>query len=714
MPFPFDKYPWLNFQELNLAYFIKHFREIFEQWNTLLNKMYSWKDATDADLAEWKTTVEAGISSWETGLLQSMEDWKDSTEADISTWEAATLSSLDAWKSAATAVFEQIRTEAAASAQAAAGSATAAAGSATAAQTALAGAQAAQAAAEAAAAGIQSELSQIQTNTADIADLKTQINNQLGTESIVIDSVAGYTPINGFITQDNLWNNVSTTQYVIIPIEQRGGKFSITKGSSISYYAFLTDFTTHNTGESPDFCADPYNRRKTVQATPLVDADIPDDARYMYLAVGNNLPSVFNITIPATLGTVTQQVEENSENIDLLIPRVNTLETKVFNLENDVDSLDERVLELENGASIFERDNLDDLPVFTGNISSEGKWNYLNNSNYQYVLVPAMGGMIVSATPPEGSSGIRIAVLRDYIEPVTGDDVLLSKNSAWNTPPVWINAPFTAILPEDTKYVFVVTKYGAEGYDHTPATFSLEKGINTTVRWLAMGDSITYGYYSTPTTGDDGESHNDKKTYGWAYQVANFNKWELTNIAIGGTGYLNKAGTDTEGYYIARNTDFTPYDLITIAYGINDWKAPWNNIADPMGSISDPAATGTDIPATIISAMKTTIEAIMANNPACKIIVLLPLNIRGYASDRFLKSTQYARGTSAHPKTGTLDSFADKMIEVCNLYGIQYIDLTRYSVLNTENMITLLPDGVHPSLEGHRLLARELAKKITF
>ena len=46
MPFPFDKYPWLNFQELNLAYFIKHFREIFQQWDTLLHEMYDWKDAT--------------------------------------------------------------------------------------------------------------------------------------------------------------------------------------------------------------------------------------------------------------------------------------------------------------------------------------------------------------------------------------------------------------------------------------------------------------------------------------------------------------------------------------------------------------------------------------------------------------------------------------------------------------------------------------------
>lgn len=191
MPFPYDKYPWLNFHELNLAYFIKHFREIFQQWDSLLNEMHEWKDATDAELAEWKSTVETGISSWETGLRQSMEGWKNETEADISAWEAATLAALDTWKTATTAVFEQIRTEAAASAQAAAGSASAA-------QTALAGAQAAQATAEAAAAGIQSSLAQIQTNTADIADLKTHLPFEETTSPNLYDN-NNPTILNGYL-----------------------------------------------------------------------------------------------------------------------------------------------------------------------------------------------------------------------------------------------------------------------------------------------------------------------------------------------------------------------------------------------------------------------------------------------------------------------------------------------------------------------------------
>ena len=213
MPFPYDKYPWLNFQELNLAYFIKHFREIFQQWDQLYHDLLDWKDATDADLAEWKTTVESGISSWETGLTAALEvwksetesglaTWKTQTESDIGTWETATLAALEAWKTATTAVFEQIRTEAAASA-------TAAAGSASDAETAKTAAQTAQAAAEAAAAQISASLAQITTNTDNILFLSRKIDT--------VDDAIGLIPIT--MTQGYVFNLNQTTIDPETPIE---------------------------------------------------------------------------------------------------------------------------------------------------------------------------------------------------------------------------------------------------------------------------------------------------------------------------------------------------------------------------------------------------------------------------------------------------------------------------------------------------------------
>ena len=157
MPFPYDRYPWLNFQELNLAYFIEHFREIFQQWDQLLQDQEAWKEATEADLAAWKTET-----------LDALAAWKSQTETAIAGWEADTLAALNAWQTAAETAFEVIRVQAAASA-------TEAGNYATAAQAARTAAETAQAAAEAAAAGISASAAQIAENASDIADIQEEL-----------------------------------------------------------------------------------------------------------------------------------------------------------------------------------------------------------------------------------------------------------------------------------------------------------------------------------------------------------------------------------------------------------------------------------------------------------------------------------------------------------------------------------------------------------
>ena len=170
MSFPRDTYPYTNFHELNLGYFIVHFREIFSQWADLYDQMLDWKNATTDELEAWKTGVEADLDQREAALRAELETWKAQTGQDIAGWEDATLAALTAWQTATQAVFEAIRVEAAGSASAAAASAGDAATAKTAAET-------AQAAAEAAAASVQASAAQITTNTEDIADLKTQLDD---------------------------------------------------------------------------------------------------------------------------------------------------------------------------------------------------------------------------------------------------------------------------------------------------------------------------------------------------------------------------------------------------------------------------------------------------------------------------------------------------------------------------------------------------------
>ena len=229
------------------------------------------------------------------------------------------------------------------------------------------------------------------------------------------------------------------------------------------------------------------------------------------------------------------------------------------------------------------------------------------------------------------------------------------------------------------------------------------------VRWCALGDSITAGWYSE--TGPDGGatvSVTDRESIGWPYLVAKANGWQLTSLAEGNEGYLNPAGgaDGIPGYARARAMDFTPYNLVTVSFGINDWISNC-----PMGSMEDDPSAETIT--AFIPAMRATLEAIARSNPLCKIVVLLPLNVKGYAQTLGTQETNWAMGYEME-SSGTLRQFTETMKDVCGHYGIEYIDLASASCVNSVNLPALLPDGIHPSAEAHRLLARELAAKIRF
>lgn len=130
-----------------------------------------------------------------------------------------------------------------------------------------------------------------------------------------------------------------------------------------------------------------------------------------------------------------------------------------------------------------------------------------------------------------------------------------------------------------------------------------------------------------------------------------------------------------------------------------------------MGTLEDDPKAETIT--AFIPAMRAAIEAIAASKPACKIIVILPLNIKGYDQTYGTQDTNWALN-HAQSSSGTLKQFSETMAQICEMYGIETIDLTAHSFLNSVSLPVLLPDGIHPSTEAHELLAHELAAKITF
>lgn len=206
---------------------------------------------------------------------------------------------------------------------------------------------------------------------------------------------------------------------------------------------------------------------------------------------------------------------------------------------------------------------------------------------------------------------------------------------------------------------------------------------NSGAVWYAVGDSITKGY----GVGADNC---------WVKYVKQYNGYDAEkskNLGISGLGF---AKSDPNYSKTARTVvdenSFAEVDLVTVAIGINDWKEPF--------SID-----------TVKSEMRYCFEKILTDNPYCKIIFIVPFNMRNKGNE----STNWALGYSGSDVTGgTLQNFIDTQKSVCEEYGIQVIDMTKDSVINKKNITTLLYDGIHPDAECHKALGRELARRITF
>lgn len=216
------------------------------------------------------------------------------------------------------------------------------------------------------------------------------------------------------------------------------------------------------------------------------------------------------------------------------------------------------------------------------------------------------------------------------------------------------------------------------------------------IKWAAIGDSITYGVYST---GSNTTAVNRDKCY--AKRIANLIGAEsFQNLGVRGLGYIN-SGNDGETLKddVIDATTWTDYNLITVALGVNDY---YGNRA--IGTQSDAAWSGT-----VYGSIRGTIESLMTYNPKAKLIFITPFNMSKSGN----LSTHWGKGYSKS-NIGTLADVRDAIIYWCDYYGIEYINETDYSVINDLNIETLLLDGLHPSSDAHTLIAKELAKKINF
>lgn len=370
--------------------------------------------------------------------------------------------------------------------------------------------------------------------------------------------------------------------------------------------------------------------------------------------------------------------------------------------------------------------DLSGFEPFQGYIMSTGKWGNFNE-NYMSVVIPITGGYADLDMKANGTLAIYFSGLKSFKTPVLNESVEFSDDPEWNTrKSISKTGRIIVTLPTDVKYLVISVLNG--GKDCSPSFFTLksndgggkvgylservDKLEKIGVRYIALGDSITQGYYSKEGDFEDGETMSAGDNM-YVRVLSRLKGYDLTNKGVGGSGWLKRGttqspklnareqidATNEDGSYVL---DFTQFDLCTIAWGVNDWKGSEN-----LGSFEDGLNPEVE---SVYANIRYCLETIQRRNPNMKIIVISPVNCRiGVGSS---EEGNYGIGFQFNGKT--LDDFSNAIKECCEYYCIEYVDMLHRGPINRLNAVELLPDKVHPSMEAHILMGYELAGKIQF
>ena len=311
--------------------------------------------------------------------------------------------------------------------------------------------------------------------------------------------------------------------------------------------------------------------------------------------------------------------------------------------------------------------NSDDIQQYRGNIQSLGYSSIYNCTQTGYYNCPTAYINNLQDKPSDLTLGFIVEVQKKAGGGTTYQTITDNDGNQWFR---YANRPFV--------------KKGSNGY---------EKPV-----WYALGDSITQGFYSYMNGDTPAIS---TTTNCWAKIVADKAGFSLTNYGVGGSGFVHNAtvGDRLNARDHIDTIDFSGADMVTIAYGINDWKG-----SDTFGSFNDDITTG----GTVYSNMRYVIEKILTDNPECKVFIITPINASKYGN-------QSGNWSLSHTINGkTLEDMFQLEKTVADYYGIELIDMTHQSTFNRLNCPVLMVDGVHPTLKGHQLMGAELAQKINF
>lgn len=214
---------------------------------------------------------------------------------------------------------------------------------------------------------------------------------------------------------------------------------------------------------------------------------------------------------------------------------------------------------------------------------------------------------------------------------------------------------------------------------------SIDKPFNFNGKHLvAYGDSITWGVYSP------GFGRTETSSY-----IAQF--CLKTNAILNNRGWSGATLTYKEGSSLGCisqriiSESFADADIIWVAAGTNDYQDQ-----RPIGTFGDLDNT------TMYGAMKVVCDYLSQTYPEKSVIFMTPI--------------PFTKASSSFGKPISLDKYRKAIEEVACANGYSVINGTSLGIIESAggygNEMIDDTDGCHPTLEGHKLMARSLCGKL--
>ena len=215
-----------------------------------------------------------------------------------------------------------------------------------------------------------------------------------------------------------------------------------------------------------------------------------------------------------------------------------------------------------------------------------------------------------------------------------------------------------------------------KSFDYLLNRVPQEPPVQSSIKWVAMGDSIT------------------ARTTGYAFQANKRLNFNLSNMGVGGTSMAVRGG-EFESFdpnCFIRKVDtiiFTQYDYLTIGYGTNDWSSDV-----PIGEIGGAETT-------FKGAMSKGIEKILASNPKVRILIISP---------PYRQNAQYRTN-----ELGLyLTDYIKALKEVAESYNLKFLDTYHQSGINYHTWTTYTSDGLHPNDLGAERIGQLVVGEMMF